>query len=392
MQSSPAEEMTQSSPGGERIRVLQIITRLAARGAPRHVLDLALRIDSERFDVSILTGTPEPDEGDLLDEARRRGLCVDVIAQMCRPVRPIQDLVALYKIFRFIRRGRYSVVHTHISKAGILGRIAAWLARTPVVLHTYHGPVEELSNPVLLAVERWVARRTDILIAVSPGVVEHQLALRLGRAEQYEVIPNGIDHEWYQSSTGQVDALRASLGGQPVIGTIGSLTAEKGTEGLINAAATLREGFPELRVCIVGDGHRRESLRAQAEALDLASHVVFTGNVNDVRGWLSAFDLFVLPSHREGMSRSLLEAMAVGRAAVATSVGDAASLLDASCLVPPADVHSLVEAIRRLLVDSDERQRQEERNLLAAARFDLQSMAAHVSGLYTSRLALRTAP
>mgnify|MGYP003733864647 CR=1 FL=1 len=263
MQSSPAEEMTQSSPGGERIRVLQIITRLAARGAPRHVLDLALRIDSERFDVSILTGTPEPDEGDLLDEARRRGLCVDVIAQMCRPVRPIQDLVALYKIFRFIRRGRYSVVHTHISKAGILGRIAAWLARTPVVLHTYHGPVEELSNPVLLAVERWVARRTDILIAVSPGVVEHQLALRLGRAEQYEVIPNGIDHEWYQSSTGQVDALRASLGGQPVIGTIGSLTAEKGTEGLINAAATLREGFPELRVCIVGDGHRSQGTTAE---------------------------------------------------------------------------------------------------------------------------------
>ena len=377
--------MTVSPPGGrERIRVLQVITRLAARGAPRHVLDLAQRLAGEGFDVSILTGTPEPDEGDLLAEALSRGLRVDVISEMRREVRPMRDLIALYKVYRFIRRGRFDVVHTHISKAGILGRVAAWLARTPVVVHTYHGPVEELSRPLLLAVERWVACRTDALIAVSPSVAEHQLGRGLGRREQYEVIPNGIDLEWYQAPVSDAEELRASLGGGPVIGTIGSLTSEKGTEALIAAAAVLRGRFPDLRVCIVGDGHRREPLRAQAEAFGLSGQVLFAGTVTDVRAWLQAFDVFVLPSHSEGMSRSLLEAMAAGRAAVATSVGDAPGLLDHSCLVPAGDLAGLAEVVTRLLVDGEERQRQQDRNRCVAANHDLQSMAAHVSRLYES--------
>jgi glycosyltransferase involved in cell wall biosynthesis len=378
--------MTDLPPTGERVRVLHIITRLAARGAPRHVLDLAQRLDGEGFDVSILTGTPEVDEGNLLTEARTRGLQVEVVDEMRRAVRPIQDLIALYKIFRMIRRGCFDIVHTHISKAGILGRVAAWVARTPVVMHTYHGPVEELSNPVLLAVERWVAKRTDVLIAVSPSVVEHQLALGLGCREQYEVVPNGIDLQWYQEATGATVDLRASLGGEPILGTIGSLTAEKGTEVLISAAAVLCRSFPELRVCIVGDGSARDALAAQVEALGLSNHVVFVGNVEDVRGWLSVFDVFALPSYREGMSRSLLEAMAAGCAAVATNVGDAPEMLDASCLVAAGDIDGLVEAITRLLNDDDERHRQHEHNQTVAGRHDLQIMTTRMAQLYASHL------
>jgi glycosyltransferase involved in cell wall biosynthesis len=375
----------------QRIRVLQIITRLAARGAPRHVLDLAERLDGERFEVSILTGTPEADEGDLLEEARSRGLRVDVTPEMRRAVGPLRDLISLYKIYRFIRRGRFDVVHTHISKAGILGRIAAWMAGTPVVLHTYHGPVNELSNPLLSTVERWVARRTQTLIAVSPSVVEHQLSLGIGAREQYEVVRNGIDLEWYQKSCGEGNELRASLGGQPVIGTIGSLTAEKGTEELIGAAAILRGQFPDLRVCVVGDGVKREALQASVQEAGLADHVLFVGNVNDVRGWLSAFDVFVLPSHSEGMSRSLLEAMAAGCAAVATQVGDAAGLLDASCLVAIGDEVGLAEAIRLLLSDDVERDKQQQVNRAVAGGHDLATMTKHVAGLYESGLAKRGA-
>ena len=374
----------------DRIRVLQIITRLAARGAPRHVIDLSERLDVERFDVTILTGTPEKDEGNLVEEARSRGVRVDVVVEMWRAVRPLADLLALLKIYRFVKRGRYDIVHTHISKAGILGRAAARLAGVPIVVHTYHGPVRELRSRILLRVERWAARRTDVLIAVGEGVVGHQLSRGIGTPEQYQVIPNGIDLEYFHNSSAN-GSIRDELGPGPVIGTVGSLTAEKRTEDLISASASLRGRFPGLRVCIVGDGKQRPALEAQVEQMGLAEQVVFAGNVRDVRRWMSAFDLFVLPSRSEGMSRALIEAMAMGCPVIATTVGDAPRLLEAEQLVPPANLNDLASAIAGLLADDEKRQRVGDRNREVAARFDLASMVGDVGKVYDRLLSARTA-
>jgi glycosyltransferase involved in cell wall biosynthesis len=373
----------------KKIRVLQIITRLAVRGAPRHVIDLAERLDSERFDVSILTGTPEEDEGNLVEEARGRGIRVDVIVEMRRAVRPLADLLVLLKIYRFIKRGGYDIVHTHISKAGILGRAAARLAGVPAVVHTYHGPVRELQSRILRRAERWAARRTDVLIAVSEGVVDHQLSQGIGESEQYQVLPNGIDLKRFHGVAN--GSIRDELGTGPVIGTVGSLTPEKGTEDLISAAASLRERFTGLCLCIVGDGRERPALEAQVEQMGLSGHVVFAGNVSDVRQWLAAFDLFVLPSRSEGMSRALVEAMAAGCPVIATTVGDAPRLLVAEQLVPPANVADLAGAIAGLLSNDGKRQRSSDRSRKIAARYDLASMVGEVEKVYDEMLGTKKA-
>lgn len=378
--------------GGDRIRVLQVITRLAARGAPRHVIDLSERLDRQRFEVDILTGTPDPDEGCLLEEARGRGVRVGVVEEMGRAVKPVQDVRALVQVRWKIRRGDYDVVHTHISKAGVLGRTAARAEGVPVVVHTYHGPVAELQKSrSLLAVERWAARKADVLIAVSESAMEHQLALGIGRRDQYRVIHNGIDLEYFQQRVN--GSIRDQIGGGPVIGTVGSLTVEKGTEDLITSAGLLVERFPELRVCFVGDGSQRRLLMAHAKREGLSDHVMFAGNVADVRPWLTAFDVFVLPSRNEGMSRALLEAMACGCAVVATDVGAAAALVkEDEVLVAPGDVGGLSEAIGELLSEPEKRSRAGEMGREVAARFDVGLMSDEVGRVYEEVLAANRRP
>ncbi len=145
-----------------KIRVLHIVTRLAVRGVPRHVLDMAKGLDSQRFAVEVLAGRSEPGEGDLSEEARGKGLILHQVPSLQRAVNPLADLNAYRAIARIIANGTYDIVHTHISKAGILGRMAAKQARVPIVLHTYHGLVDEIGRAAFNAgvfrrCERWAA-------------------------------------------------------------------------------------------------------------------------------------------------------------------------------------------------------------------------------------------
>ena len=340
-----------------KIRILHVVTRLVRRGVPRHVLDIATNLDPERFEVEVLAGRGEPWEGSLWEEARQKGLTTHRVESLQRSINPARDVIAFWELYRRMRKGKYDIVHTHISKAGFLGRLAARCASVPVVAHTYHGRIEELSSAtvkgrVLTACERLAARMSDALVAVSAAEVRQKRVAGIGRHGQYHVIHTGIDLGRYRVA-GEWERPAAATG-NPLIGTIGTLTHEKGIDCLVEALPLVKANHPNLQLCIVGAGPMESKLRQAAERARIDSMVHFAGVVEDVRPWLSAFDLLVQPSRSEGLALAVLEAMAMGVAVLATDVGGMAEAAEDGVtgrLVPAGDTEALAAALSEVLGD-----------------------------------------
>ncbi len=372
-----------------RINVLQVVTRLVVRGVPRHVLELAAGLDRDRFQVDVLAGRGEPGEGSLWAEAHQRGIRTMYLDALQRSVSPVADVRALARLYTVMRRGQYHIVHTHISKAGVLGRLAARMARVPVIIHTYHGEVAEVAAGGTAArLFRWMegamARSTHRFIAVSQNTVKECLARGVGRAEQYQVIYNGIDLEHFtrRHSARPFD----HPGAGPVIGLVGSLTAEKRVDVLLEAVRQVLENHEGLLLCVVGDGPLRDRLQALTGQLGLTGNALFAGLVPDVRPWLTHFDVLVSPSEREGLPTVLLEAMAMGCPVVATRVGGIPEIIEpgrTGLLVDPNDPVGLASAINAVVNNPEQRHRmQEEGHRRAQARFGLDTMLSRTAAAY----------
>lgn len=378
-----------------KIRVLHIVTRLAVRGAPRYVLNVAGGLDAARFEVEVVAGRSEPGEGSLLEEARARGIATISVEAMQRAVSPAADWRAWRALRQILARGRYDIVHTHISKAGVLGRLAARQAGVPVVLHTYHGRVEELErgsfkSRLLLAAERRAARASDALVAVSRDTLDYLQEGAIAAPQQCHLIHNGVDLGFFDAGQ-SLAALNLPDG--PALGTLGSLTREKGIDVLLKAMASLGPPFADLRLYVIGDGPLLGPLKALSAQLGLEERVEFVGIVDDVRPWLAAFDLFVQPSISEGMATALLEAMAMGQPVVASSVGGAPEVVcdgRTGRLVPPGDPQALGAAIAEALSDDEMRRAWG----LAGRRraqeaFDMDAMIRRIEKLYLELLAAK---
>ncbi|MFO7900712.1 MAG: glycosyltransferase family 4 protein [Planctomycetota bacterium] len=376
-----------------RIKVLQVVTRLVVRGVPRHVLELAAGLDPERFQVDVLAGKGEPGEGSLWPEAEQRGIRTIYLGSLQRAVNPGADARALMGLYQAIREGRYDVVHTHISKAGVLGRLAARKAGVRAIVHTYHGEVAEvaaagLAPSVFRLAERLAARATSRFVAVSQHTAEECLARGIGTRAQYRVIHNGIDLDRF--SREQVERPFADSGPGPVVGVVGSLTAEKRVDVLLRAVQQLTSEYPALLVCVVGDGPLRDHLQGMAQQLQLGERVQFPGLVPDVRPWLARFDVLVSPSEREGLPTVLLEALAMGCPVVASRVGGVPEIIQhgrTGLLVKPNDPRAIEDAIRRLLRSPEQREllRREGRRR-AVSSFGLDTMLRRTEAVYDELL------
>ena len=337
-------------------RILQLLTRLAVRGVPRHVLDLSSGLLQRGHQVQVIAGRSEPGEGELWEEASQRGIPATYLPSLQRALSPAADAAAFAGLYRAIIRVRPDIVHTPISKAGVLGRLAARLAGVGAVVHTYHGQVEELEGKalgsrLLRAGEGIAARCSDALVAVSGQTAAGLQAMKLGRANQYHVIRNGIDLDHFAPMPGD---LAAGTGEAPLLGAIASLTPEKGLDLLVQALPGLAAAHSRLRLCLVGDGPLRQALESQVQALGLRPRVDFAGNVPDVRPLLRAFTLLVVPSRREGQGRVLMEAMAMGRPVLAARVGGIPELIthgEHGWLVCPEDPAALQQGVMQLLAD-----------------------------------------
>jgi glycosyltransferase involved in cell wall biosynthesis len=347
--------------------VLRIITRLNIGGPALHATLLTERLDPSRYDSLLVAGTEDPGEGNFLALHDRSFEPLVIVPALGRGIHGPQDVVALAWLVRLMRRIRPHVVHTHTAKAGTLGRLAARMVGVPIVVHTYHGHVLRGYFPpaktrVFVAIERWLARRTDRLLAVSETVRTELLDMGIGRPERFTIMPVGLDLDRFLRSEGARGALRAELGlsdATPLVGIVGRLVHIKAHEVFLEAAARVARVLPDCGFLIVGDGERRAELRDQAAALGLGLQVRFLGWRRDLDRIYADLDLVALTSHNEGSPLSLIEAMAAGRAVVATRVGGVPNLVEdgvSGVLVPPGDPAALSGAMTALLSDAGRRE------------------------------------
>ena len=336
------------------IRLLHIITRLDVGGSSENTILSVTRMPSEEFACGLVSGrTTEPSPG-IARSLAERNIQWAVVPALRREIHPLRDLYALKALRRQIREGRPEIIHTHTSKAGFLGRLAARLEHVPHIIHTPHGHVfggyfSPAASRLFIGLERLAARWTDRIVTLTDAEAAQHLALGIGRPEQFITIASGVDLDDIASAA----PVRLTPHG-PVIGTVGRLTSIKGHQHLIDAVPEILRRCPAANVALVGDGELRQALTERARRLDVNSRVIFTGYREDIPALIAGMDVFVLPSLNEGMGRVLVMAMALGKPIVASRVGGVPELLgqgEAGLLVPPADPRALADAICTLLAD-----------------------------------------
>jgi glycosyltransferase involved in cell wall biosynthesis len=397
------------APAPKPRRVIHVITRLDHGGSAQNTMLTALGHDRAQFEPIVVAGHPgcwDAQGGQLATEENCRKLEKAAIRwvllpSLTREVHPIKDAQALWQLIRLFRHERPALVHTHTSKAGVLGRIAAWITRVPVIVHTPHGHVfyghfGPFQSWLFLQIERVLSAITDRLIALTDAERQDHLDRAVGKADRFAVVPSGIDRERFWRARAQGKQQPDWFGCPPdalVVGSVGWLTDIKGHEYLIAAVAKLKHDFPTLHLVIVGSGNRHDALLQQAELAGLRDAVHFLGHRDDVEACLAGMDLFVLPSLNEGMGRALIEAMAAGLPVIASRVGGIPSVIaheHTGLLVPPGDAEALAEALRRLL-DRPEWAKQlgVAANRSVDSRYGSVSMVHAVESIFTEVLSVR---
>lgn len=381
----------------ERTKVLHIITRLIIGGAQQNTMITASQLDSRKFDVMLVSGPQTGSEGSLIGEVTRRGVKLQILQELVREISPFKDLAALLKLYRLMRSQAFSIVHTHSSKAGILGRIAAKMAGVPVIVHTVHGWSfhDRMRAPrrwLFVTLERWMAAMSDALVVVSSVLEEMGLREGIGRPGQYVTIYSGIDLAEFDQSASERDQKRRELGipaGVPVIGTIGRLSPQKSPEDFLAAARKVIQQMPEVRFLIVGDGPLRGRVEESIRAAGISDKVLLTGIRHDVPGLMASLDVFVLSSLWEGLPRVIPQAMAAGRPVVCTNVdGNAEAVLDGvnGLLVPARDTDALADAILQLLRDPGLARQMGLEGQRRVTKFSAQKMLEDIEMLYQKLL------
>jgi glycosyltransferase involved in cell wall biosynthesis len=367
------------------LRILHIITRLDVGGSAENTVISVTRMPRPEFSGSLISGqTRDPLPG-LAECLSRAGVPWLQMPHLRRPLNPIADGLALWRLYRAIRRMGADIVHTHSSKAGFLGRLAARIAGVPHIVHTPHGHVfDGYFSPSVtrayVALERLAARWTDRIITLSDAEANDHMKLGIGRPRQFVTIPSGVN----------LDAVRAAapvslVCGRPVIGAVGRLTPIKGLHYLVEAAPEVLRRCPDARFLLVGDGEMRSSLEAQSHALGLSDRIIFAGFREDVSAVIAGMDVFVLPSLNEGMGRVLVMAMTLGKPIVATRVGGVAELLgdgEAGLLVPPRDPAALAEGILALLHDRNRAAALAEKGRRRVPRYSMEAMLEALAKVY----------
>lgn len=384
------------------VRVAHVITKLAIGGAQESALNTCIDLPRSQFEQILLTGAETDDEGDLFAEAAAAGIDVRVVPSLQRRIRPGKDLAAVRCLAAELRRWRPDVVHTHSSKAGIVGRVAGRLAGAQVVVHSVHGWSfnEALSGSTRAAVvwaERLAARWTDALVVESSTDLPKGQRLGIGRGRDYALIRNGIDLSRFPADVERA-AVRSSIGVPEdawVVGTVGRLAEQKDPLLMVDAFERMRASRPDARFVWIGDGPLRGEVEARIAAGGLGDSFLLLGVRRDVPELLAALDAFALSSRWEGLPRTVTEAMASGLPVVSTAVDGVVEAVEndrTGILVTPNDAQRLAEGMARLADAPTEAARMGAAGRARSAMFDRRSMAGDVAELYRELLAGRGVP
>ena len=389
-------------------RVLRIITRLNIGGPSLQATRLTTDLRPLGYDTALIHGRVATGEGEMRDLLAADEPGVHYVEELCRPIAPADDWRAFRRITALLRDFQPDIVHTHMAKAGMIGRLAAIAynrtagrARPARILHTYHGHVlEGYFSPKMTAAviraERWLGRGTDALVAISPRIRDELIGrFRIAPADRFHLVPLGFDLAPLAAiGAAERAAARRQLqidDEARVVTTVGRLTAIKNHAMLLEAAREIAAASPRALFLIAGDGELRVSLEDRARSLGIGDRVRWLGWRRDLTTVYGATDVFALTSLNEGTPVALIEAMAAGVPGVSTDVGGVADVIPdgaTGILVPSADAPAMAAGVLRLLSDDDGRRAMGERARQAVLeRYDVRRLVSNIDALYRSLLA-----
>ncbi|MEW6224331.1 MAG: glycosyltransferase [Chloroflexota bacterium] len=375
--------------------MLRVITRLAVSGVSTHVTLANQGLTRRGWDTLLVHGRIQPDELEI--ELPVEDVATLRVESLARPIRPVADLRAAASLLNVVRSFRPDIIHTHHSKAGMVGRSVAFVARVPSV-HTFHGHVFEgyfspRVSASIVAAERLLATRTTRLIALGPLQRDDLLARGIGRADRFEIVPLGLDLHRFRPADRRLAREQLGLPADALILVfVGRLVPIKRVDRMIRAFTRLRARRPDARLYVIGDGTEREPAETQAAEAGVGEAVTFCGWRTDTEAWYAAADFVCLSSDNEGTPLAIIEAAAAGRPAVATAVGGVADVVIdgvTGLLASATDEDALAGALIRLADDPDLRARLGEAAPDAAARFGAERLVDDLERIYLQVLARR---
>lgn len=315
-------------------------------------------------DVLLVTGPPLGPEGSLLERATAHGVPTTIVPQMRREIHPLRDAAAYRHVKRVLADFRPDVVHTHSAKAGILGRAAARALGVPAIVHTVHGapwhPYQDaVSRHFYQVCERWAARRTDAFICVADAMTDLMVAANVAPREAFTTIYSGMEVEPFLAADEHRARMRRQLGyteEHVVVGKIARLFHLKGHEYLIAAAQRVVARDPRVRFLLVGNGILRGELAADIARRGLSDKFHFAGLVppTEIPAYLSAMDMLAHTSLREGLARTLPQALLAGKPVISYDIDGAREVVrpgETGYLLPPESIEPLADAIVALAAD-----------------------------------------
>jgi len=381
-----------------KIKVLHIITRLDKGGSAENTFLNLVGLDKNIYDVTLMSGPVEEPTQDRRDEVEEYGIKHIFIPELVRNISLINDLKTILNIYRYLRKEKFDIVHTHTSKAGLLGRLAARLARIPIIIHTPHGHVffgyfGLIKSNLFIFLEKLASRITDKIIALTNREKEDYISCKVTDEEKSVVICSGIElNKFKDLPLNEKQNLKKELGipeNSLIVGTLGRLVPVKGPEFLVEAAKHIISKYPDTFFVFTGDGYLRPDLKKKALNFGLKENIIFLGWRDDGAKILSLYDVFILPSLNEGMGRVLVEAMALGKPIVASRIGGIPDLVTHGkngFLVPPKDPEELAKYIQILIEDREKREKMGLSGKKIAMHFSAENMVEKIEKLYKELL------
>ncbi|MBN1870539.1 MAG: glycosyltransferase family 4 protein [Candidatus Omnitrophica bacterium] len=314
------------------MNLCHIITKLELGGAQLSTLHILSRLPKDKYTISLITSS----KGMLKPDFRALShVQCHFLPLLHRPINPLFDLAVFLQIYFILRKDKYSIVHTHSSKAGVIGRWAARLARVPVIMHTVHGwsfndYQRPLRRKLFIFLERMTAKFTSNIICVSQKDIDTGLKYKIAPEHKFEFIPYGIPIPKFRRSPAGIPEKKRGLGilnDDPVIGMISCLKPQKSPLDFVQASLKIYEQHPRVNFLLVGDGVLRGKCKKLLNGSPLNGRFIFTGWRRDVSEILDVMDVAVLTSKWEGMPISVMEALCKGCPVVATGVGGTPELI-----------------------------------------------------------------
>ena len=312
----------------KKLKICHLITRMIVGGAQENTLLSVIGQMEQGHDVTLVTGPSPGPEGELLKKSellKKYDVKVVTLPEMIRPIHPAVDLRAYFKLKNLFKTEKFDVVHTHASKAGIIGRAAAWAVKVPYVVHTIHGPpfhkyAGKLQNFIYKTAEKWAAKKCHKIYAVAQAMIDQYIVAKIAEPSKFKVVYSGMELEPFLNSTSNPD-FRKELGipeSFPVVGTVARLFPLKGYEYFIPAAAKIVKEIPNIKFLIVGNGIWKDALVQQIRELRIEKNFIFVGLVppSEVYKYIAEMNTLAHLSLREGLPRAVVQSLASGKPAI----------------------------------------------------------------------------